>query len=45
MRLRNSSENVKRIKEEIEHLNYIMNPYNVTMGYSNIETKVSQVVE
>jgi hypothetical protein len=41
MRLRNSVENVVKLKEEIEQLKYIRNPYNVTMSFSNMESKIN----
>jgi hypothetical protein len=45
LRDRKCTENVTRYKEELAHLKYLRNPFNVTMSHSNIEQKIEKIMK
>ncbi|CDW78398.1 UNKNOWN [Stylonychia lemnae] len=45
LKSRNCKANIKKYRNELDQINYYMNPYNVTMSLSNIQTKVHQFVK
>lgn len=45
MKQRECDKNVSRYKEELAHLKYLRNPYNVTMSHSNIDLKIQKMLQ
>ena len=43
LKRRKCKENIKQYKEELSKLRYLQNPFNVTMSYSNIESRINRI--